>query len=82
VIALFIWVWRRKKKKNQETLERWAREEAAEDELRKRLEAAEQSARVHIVLARKAAPQLRGAPELEVPEVPKVEHEGQWHTLH
>jgi hypothetical protein len=82
VITLFVWAWRRKRRKNQETLDRWAREEAAEDELRKRLEAAEQSARVHIVLARKAAPQLRGAPELEVPEVPKVEHEGQWHTLH
>jgi len=82
VIGLFIWAWRRKRRKNQETLERWAREEAAEDELRRRVAAAEQNARVHIVLAKKAAPQLRAGAEIDVPEVPKVEHEGQWHTLH
>jgi hypothetical protein len=34
------------------------------------------------VLARKTPPQLRSGAELEMPEVPKVEHEGQWHTLH
>jgi hypothetical protein len=80
-IGLFVWGWRRRRKKSQETLARWAREEAAEDESMRRSEL--QKPRVHIVIARSSqreAQDLRASmPDVEVP---KVEHEGQWHTLH
>jgi hypothetical protein len=90
---LFALGWRKKRKKAQATLARWQREEAAEDELRKRLalrvDTSGSSPRVHIVLARNQAddtappsvpPQmLQKLPDVEVP---KVEHDGQWHTLH
>jgi hypothetical protein len=81
-IALFVWGWRRRKKRSQETLERWAKEEAAEDARRRE---AETAPRVHIVFARGSGAQRM--PELKPPgppetEVPKVEHEGRWHTLH
>jgi hypothetical protein len=80
-ITLFIWAWRRRKKRNAETLSRWAREEAAED--RRNAGGAGQSPRVHIVIAR---PQGRAPadrrPSISEVEIPKVEHDGQWHTLH
>ena len=43
--------------------------------------AAPESARVHLVLGRR---EERLEPPMITPEaeVPKVEHEGQWHTLH
>lgn len=92
-LGLFALGWRKKRKKAQATLARWQREEAAEDELRKRLalrvDTSGSSPRVHIVLARNQAddtappsvpPQmLQKLPDVEVP---KVEHDGQWHTLH
>jgi hypothetical protein len=79
-IALFVWGWRRRRKKNKETLERWAREEAAEDRRRRE---AETAPRVHIVFARASqrVPDVKPATPSEV-EIPKVEHDGLWHTLH
>ncbi len=85
VVALgfFIWAWRRRRRRDRLTLLRWAREEAAEDVQRARLAARTEAARVHIVLARG-----NEAPAAQVPhpvteiEVPRVEHDGQWHTLH
>ncbi len=93
-LGLFAVGWRKKKRKASATLARWTREEAAEDEARRRLPLrADPSApapRVHIVLTRspvssEEAPTmvppaaLQRLPEIEVP---KVEHDGQWHTLH
>lgn len=92
-LGLFALGWRKKRKKAQATLARWRKEEAAEDEMRKRLalrvDPSGSSPRVHIVLARNPAddaappsvpPQmLQKLPDVEVP---KVEHDGQWHTLH
>jgi hypothetical protein len=79
-IGLFFWGWRRRRKRSKETLERWAKEEAAEDTRKKEVEAAP---RVHIVFARggQRLPEMKppGPPEVEIP---KVEHEGRWHTLH
>jgi hypothetical protein len=50
-LALVVWGWRRRKKRNEKTLARWAVEEAAEDARRAAI-AAEMLARpVHIVLA-------------------------------
>ncbi len=91
-LGLFAAGWRRKRRKAAATLARWESEEAAEDEARRRLALrADPSApapRVHIVLARGLADEapasippaaLQRLPEIEVP---KVEHDGQWHTLH
>lgn len=80
MIGLFALGWKRRRARAKRTLERWAREEAREDNMRRRLAEAE---RVHIVLAR--APQPTASPlppALPEVEVPKVQHEGQWHTLH
>jgi hypothetical protein len=91
-LGLFGLGWRKKRRKAQATLERWEHEEAAEDEARRRLalraDPAAPAPRVHIVLARTQTdeapasippPALQRLPEIEVP---KVEHDGQWHTLH
>jgi hypothetical protein len=84
ILGLFVVGWRRRRRRNQETMARWAREEAAEDELRRRAAVRESAARLHIVLSpqsqRISTPQLR--PSGAETDVPKVEHDGQWHTLH
>jgi hypothetical protein len=80
-LGLFIWAWRRRRKRSQETLQRWAREEAAEAAEKPQTE--QPSPRLHIVIARSAG---RGVterrPRISEVEIPKVEHDGQWHTLH
>jgi hypothetical protein len=85
VIALgvFVWAWRRKKRRDKLTLQRWTREEAVEDLQRARLALRSDAARVHIVLATGAEVPLGqlARPMTEI-EVPRVEHDGQWHTLH
>jgi hypothetical protein len=92
-LGLFAVGWRKKKRKAQLTLARWEREEAAEDEARRRLafrsDTVTAPPRVHIVLAQNPSDDapvsaqppmhLQRLPEIEVP---KVEHDGQWHTLH
>jgi peptidase MA superfamily protein len=90
-IGLFVVGYYRRRKQQSTTLKRWAVEEAAEDAAR--AAAAAQAApahnapaRMHIVIApRDGAPTTALLPELarnpDV-EVPKVEHEGSWHTLH
>jgi hypothetical protein len=92
-LGLFVVGWRKKRRKTAATLARWEREEAAEDELRRRLTlradtSSPNSPRVHIVLARNESTE-EAAPSMPPPltrlpevEVPKVEHDGQWHTLH
>jgi hypothetical protein len=90
-MGLFVMGWRKKRRKAAATLARWEREEAAEDEVRRRLAMRPDSGaapRVHIVLARssndEAPPTVPPAAMHRIPEVevPKVEHDGQWHTLH
>ncbi|MGC4091839.1 MAG: peptidase MA family metallohydrolase [Polyangiaceae bacterium] len=79
VMGLFVLGWRKKRQRAKVTLTRWAEEEAREDQARL-IEA--RAPRVHIVLARNNLPP--GMPPMPPPEaeVPKVEHDGQWHTLH
>jgi len=83
-LAVFVWGWRRRRRRDKLTLQRWAREEAMEDLQRARLAMRTEAARVHIVLAKASdapAAQLAMPPPSEV-EVPRVEHDGAWHTLH
>ncbi len=79
-LGLFVVGYYRRRKQQRITLDRWAVEEAAAE--RQPVPAG----RMHIVLAPK-----EGAPEPVIAEfkkpsrdvdVPKVEHEGSWHTLH
>jgi hypothetical protein len=80
VMGLFAWGWRKRRARSKATLARWARDEAREDRLRK----LEESARIHIVLQRAptetATPLPSGSPA-EI-DVPRVQHDGTWHTLH
>ncbi|MEO7038343.1 MAG: peptidase MA family metallohydrolase [Polyangiaceae bacterium] len=83
-LGVFVWGWRRRRRRDKVTLRRWAREEAVEDVQRARLALRTEAARVHIVLAKgtEVPPeQLTMPPPSEV-EVPRIEHDGSWHTLH
>jgi hypothetical protein len=83
ILGLAVWGWRRRKARAEVTLARWAREEAQEDARQQQEAAQEPPRRVHIVLARPSeheVPELR--PGLRESDVPKVEHDGRWHTLH
>jgi hypothetical protein len=82
-LALAVWAWRRRKRRDKITLQRWAREEAVEDLQRARLALRSEAARVHIVLARGAdVPVAQLAASSSEKEIPVVEHDGSWHTLH
>jgi hypothetical protein len=94
MIGLFVLGWRKRRKRARATLDRWTREEASEDARRARLRAAsgasaEIAPRVHIVFpaATSTLPELPAAavgtpPRPPEGDVPKVEHDGNWHTLH
>lgn len=83
VLGLFVLAWHKRRQRTQRTLERWAREEARAE---RGVPLSPAAPRVHIVLPGQAAsepaelPAVASAP-IEA-EVPKVQHEGQWHTLH
>jgi hypothetical protein len=91
-LGLFALGWRKKRRKARATLARWETEEALEDAARRRVvlraDPAAPAPRVHIVLAQgqsdEASTSLPPAALQRLPEieVPKVEHDGQWHTLH
>jgi hypothetical protein len=88
VLVLFALAWRRRRRQSKETLERWAREEAfAEIRRARSTPTLAPAPRVHIVLpnsdATPAPPDVPLLPPAAVDiDVPKVEHEGNWHTLH
>jgi len=89
VLLLFVLGFRRRRMKSRETLERWAREEASAELRRARANlTVEPHARVHIVLPEHETPpplptELPALPPgPQDAEVPRVEHDGQWHTLH
>lgn len=85
VMGLFFFAWRRRKKRDKATLARWEREEALEAELHRRLREEAQQGRLRIVLARGAerpALEVKPPPPLPEVEVPRIEHDGRWHTLH
>jgi hypothetical protein len=92
-IVLSVFAWRRKKGREEKTLRRWAREEAL-DELRRLRALAEKERPLASISPSVPSP---GAPPPppgaaadqqgpvlnwgETP-VPRVEHDGNWHTLH
>jgi hypothetical protein len=81
ILGLAVFTWRKRRRRARTTLARWEKEEALEDARRRQDSAAP---RIHIVLTRTAAP-AASTPlpsAQEAPDVPKVQHEGQWHTLH
>jgi hypothetical protein len=83
VLGLFAVGYFKNRNKQRLTLERWAVEEAGENRSQVREPAL--AGRMHIVLAPKpAAPAEALLPEFKKPDVdvPKVEHDGSWHTLH
>ena len=86
VLGLFTVGYFRNRSKQRLTLERWALEEAAEDRPKVRDPAF--AGRMHIVLAPKPAPTPEApmVPDFKKPvsevDVPKIEHDGSWHTLH
>ena len=83
VFGLLVWGWRRRKARSAVTLARWAREEAREDAQRERQVVDDAPPRVHIVLTRPTEPEVPElGPPLRETDVPKVEHDGRWHTLH
>jgi hypothetical protein len=90
-LGLFALGWRKKRRKAAATLALWEREEAEDDARRNltlRADPAPPTPRVHIVLSRSAnddaPPAMPPAAMHRLPEVevPKVEHDGAWHTLH
>ncbi len=83
ILGLAVWGWKRRRRKAKITLDRWAKEEAIEDAVRLRRARQDNQPRIHIVLSRNALPANTPIPTgAEAPEVPKVQHDGQWHTLH
>lgn len=82
-LGLFVVGYYRKRKQQRVTLDRWAVEEAVE---RQQATPPVPSGRMHIVLAPKEGSSETVVPEFKKPnrdlDVPKVEHEGSWHTLH
>lgn len=89
VLVLFALAWRKRRRQSRETMERWAREEAFAEVRRARVvpSAIVPMPRVHIVLPGSeplaTAPDVPLLPAAAVDvDVPKVEHDGHWHTLH
>ena len=87
IAVLFFWGYRRKKSSERATLERWKREEAQQDRQALSYMGSNGQAladRVHIVVTKPPQPLqnlVRASNEADR-EVPLVEHDGHWHTLH
>lgn len=82
IVGLFFFAYRRRKDRDKKILERWRRDEAAEDALL--AAAAVSKQRVHIVVTSPSSPlppPPRPTPGADA-EVPKIEHDGSIHTLH
>jgi hypothetical protein len=83
-LGLFVVGYFRRKKQQKVTLDRWSLEEAAAERHAALSQAS--AGRMHIVLAPKDVPTEPMLPEFKKTsrdvDVPKVEHDGSWHTLH
>ena len=86
IVGLFFWGYRRKRARDRVILDRWKREEAQEDAraLAPKPPTDPTTERVHIVVAGPTPRLAALARSHSEPErdVPRVEHDGRWHTLH
>jgi hypothetical protein len=84
IVGLFFWGYRRRRLRDRRTLERWRREEAAEDAILSAAAAARAEHRIHIVVGQPSTSMTQPQRPLtgSEPEIPKVEHNGSLHTLH
>lgn len=83
IVGLFFFAYRRRKARSIRILERWRRDEAAEDALL--AAAALSKQRVHIVVTSPTSPISTPPPRPTLgsdAEIPKIEHDGSIHTLH
>lgn len=84
-LALFIVGWRKRRARSRQTLDRWAREEALAEARRASRPPAVQPGRVHIVFPAAQSGEFTAmrprAPSSDG-DVPRIEHEGEWYTLH
>lgn len=85
-VVLVTLAWRRKRIKHNRVMQRWAREEALEEERARRLLALEMESNA-IVATQPPPPWVVDRASGEAgrerrDSVPKVEHDGNWHTLH
>ena len=72
--------WARRRRRHRTTLKKWAREEAAEDQRK-----AEREQPIRVTLTPRTSIDSAEIAAIRVAskvDVPKVEHEGKWHTLH
>ena len=88
VLVLFALGFRRRQQQSKKTLEQWALEEAYADLKAKSSDAVSAIPRMRIVLPGHdaPAPESRDLPPLRPrppdADVPRVQHDGRWHTLH
>jgi hypothetical protein len=74
--------WWKRRRQHKKTLERWAKEEAAEDRQRA-LEEARQAQQRELAAVDNDASQAEQGKLVHIPpEFPVVSHDGRWHTLH
>jgi len=85
VLVLFALGFRRRRQQSRQILERWAMEEAYAD-ARARAQAAVPRMRIVLPVTDTAPTSTPGLPPLRPPpmdaDVPRVQHDGRWHTLH
>jgi hypothetical protein len=86
-LGLFVWGYRRRRRQHHKVLRRWEQEEALEaqrERAARQLPLVAPNGPVHIVFSTRPPPRPVAppvAPPSEV-EIPKIEHDGRWHTLH
>jgi hypothetical protein len=73
--------WARRRRRHRVTLQRWAQEEAEED----RRKEAQREQPVRVTLTSRTtidSAEIEAIRTARMADIPKVEHEGEWHTLH
>ncbi|MBN1610229.1 MAG: hypothetical protein JW940_26615 [Polyangiaceae bacterium] len=86
-LGLFVWGYRRRRRQHHKTLRRWEQEEALEaqrERAARQLPLVAPNGPVHIVFSTRPTPRPvvpPGLPPSDV-EIPRIEHDGRWHTLH
>lgn len=82
IFGLSIWGWRRRKKRAERILNVWRQEEELKIRSEEIAAAAERARLVLLSIAEAARTGVSNSPSIEPSELPAVEEDGQWHTLH